>query len=84
MINAEIERRFISAGWTISDDSTRHLLIGRYENLWIVAYDALSTTDEPTFGLIDGQRTWGCWVRTIPSPRIAAVLLEEHGERLAG
>ena len=46
----------------------------------ILAYRALAATEDPFFELVDHR--WGAtyWVRVVPTPRVAAVLLEEHGE----
>jgi hypothetical protein len=36
-------------------------------------------TDDPAFELLDRRRVVTHWVGVIPTPRQAAVLLEEHG-----
>jgi hypothetical protein len=35
--------------------------------------------DDPVFELLDRRHLLTYWVRVIPTPRQAAVLLEEHG-----
>jgi len=76
----EIELDLIGAGWEISDDfSLQRLLVGHSGDLSILAYGPESGTDEPMFELVDWK--WGMtyWVRVIPTPRVAAVLVEKHG-----
>ncbi len=80
MTQEEIERDFTAAGWKIAGRSSRHLLVGKDGDLSILAYDFLARTDDPAFQLADTERGLTRWVRTIPSPRIAAVLLERDGE----
>jgi hypothetical protein len=41
-----------------------------------VAHKQYAQTDDPVFELIDGRRVAAYWVRVIPTPRQAAVLLE--------
>ena len=36
-------------------------------------------TDDPAFELLDRRRLLTYWVRVIPTPRQAALLLEERG-----
>ena len=36
-------------------------------------------TDHPAFELLDRRSVMAYWVRAIPTPRQALVLLEEHG-----
>ena len=63
-------------------NSSEHLLVGNCGKLSILAYGFVIGTDDPAFELLDRGRS-GCvltyWVRVIPTPRQAAVLLEEHG-----
>ena len=66
----------------MTDDSSEHLLVGNCGNLSILAYESVVETDEPAFELLDrgcSGRILTYWVRVIPTPRQAAVLLEEHG-----
>ncbi len=82
MTREEIERGFVGAGWEIVDRSSPQLLVGRSGHLSILAYEFLTRTEDPSFELIDSERMLVCWVRVIPTPRIAGVLLEQHGEPL--
>ena len=44
-----------------------------------MAHEQYAQTDDPVFELVDGRQMVTYWVRVIPTPRQAAVLLEEHG-----
>jgi hypothetical protein len=80
VIREQTELALISAGWEISEDfSLRRLLIGHSGNLSILAYGSESPSDEPMFELVDGERGTTYWVRVIPTPRVAAVLVKKHG-----
>jgi len=76
----EIERSFVGAGWEVSKSSSAHLLAGNAGALSILAYRALAETEDPVFELVDRRRGTTYEVRVVPTPRLAAVLLEEHGE----
>ncbi len=69
----------MGAGWRVTDDSSEHLLVGNCGKLTILAYESVIGTDDPAFELLDRRRVLTYWVRVIPTPRQAAVLLEEHG-----
>jgi hypothetical protein len=75
----EIERSFVGAGWRVTDDSSEHLTVGNWGNLSILAYESFMGTDDPAFELLDRRSVMTYWVRVIPTPRQASVLLEEHG-----
>ena len=74
----EIERGFVEAGWEVPGFS-KYPVVGNAGDLSIVAHDQYAETDDPAFELVDGRRVVSYWVRVIPPPRQAAVLLEEHG-----
>ncbi len=74
-----IERGFVDAGWRVIDDSSRRLMVGNRGKLSILAYESCMGADDPAFELLDRRRMVTYWVRVIPTPRQAAVLLEEHG-----
>lgn len=78
----EIRQRFINAGWRVTTPPSRHLLVGYSEDFVIWTFKCLDEIEEPSFELVDSRRSVSCWVRVVPTPRIAAVLLEEHGEPL--
>jgi hypothetical protein len=54
-------------------------MVGNRGKLSILAYESCTETDDPAFELLDRGRVMTYWVRVIPTPRQAAVLLEEHG-----
>ena len=80
MKRKEVERSFIGAGWEVRKSSLPHLLAGNAGEVWILAYRSLAETEDPVFELLDRRRGWTYRVRGVPTPRVAAVLLEEHGE----
>ena len=59
--------------------SSQYPLVGNAGDLSIVAHEQYAQTDDPAFELVDGRRVAAYWVRVIPTPRQAAVLLEEQG-----
>ncbi len=63
----------------MTDDSSERLLVGNCGKLSILAYESFMGTDDPAFELLDRRRLLTYWVRVIPTPRQAVVLLEEHG-----
>jgi hypothetical protein len=63
----------------VIDDSSGHLTVGNCGKLSILAYESFMGTDDPAFELLDRRRVTTYWVGVIPTPRQAAVLLEEHG-----
>jgi hypothetical protein len=64
----------------VNKPSSPHLLAGNADELSILAYRSLAETEDPVFELVDRRRGTTYWVRVVPTPRLAAVLLEEHGE----
>jgi hypothetical protein len=81
IVNREgIERCFVGAGSEACKSSSPHLLVGNAGDLSILAYRSLAETEDPVFELVDRRRGWTCWVRVVPTPRLAAVLLEGRGE----
>ena len=72
----------MGAGWRVTEDSSQQLLVGKCGKVSILAYESVIGTDDPAFELLDRGRSGRIltyWVRVIPTPRQAAVLLEEHG-----
>lgn len=78
MAREDIERGFIGAGWEVPGPS-RYPLVGNSGSQSITAHEQYAETDDPMFELVDRRRVLSYWVRVIPTPRQAAVLLEEHG-----
>ena len=79
MTRGEIEQDFVEAGWEIDGGFSDHLLIGEDGDLSILAPRWVWGTDDPVFELCDRERNVSYWVREIPTPRQAALLLDEHG-----
>jgi hypothetical protein len=79
MTREDIEQGFIDAGWELDGGFSGHLLIGEDDNLSIVAPQWTWETDEPVFELCDQEKNVSYWVREIPTPRQAALILDEHG-----
>jgi hypothetical protein len=83
----EIAQRFTGAGWDRDDSFLGYLVIGfSGENLSIVAHDqgeaapAVGETDEIVFEFLDHEKNVSYWVKEVPTPQQAQMLLEEHGE----
>ncbi len=85
MSREEIRSIFEQTGWEIADRGDERVLIGDASNnlsLSILAYDGAAIgADEPEFMLYDRERDLAYWVGVVPTPRVGAVLLEEHGDR---
>jgi hypothetical protein len=54
-------------------------MVGNRGKLSILAYESCVGAYDPAFELLDRRRVMTYWVRVIPTPRQAAVLLEEYG-----
>ena len=80
MNREEIEWSFVGSGWEVRESSSQYLLVGNASDLSILAYRSLAETEDPVFELIHRRRGTTYWVRVVPTPRLASVLLEEHGE----
>lgn len=51
-------------------------------SLSIIAYEGAAIgAEDPEFMLYDRERDLAYWVRVVPTPTTAAVLLESHGDR---
>ncbi len=89
MYREEMKRKFVDAGWELRTTS-EHLLVGTFgDDLSILAYGTQIGSDDPMFELFDCKWETTYWVWVVPTPRVAAGLLEEHGvllgeEALAG
>ena len=80
MNREEIGRSVVGSGWEVCESSSPYLLVGNAGDLSILAYRSLAETEDPVFELVDRRRGTSYWVRVVPTPRLASVLLEEHGE----
>jgi hypothetical protein len=75
----QIERAFIDAGWEIAGP-LRYPIVGvSGDDLSITAHEQYAETDDPAFELVDSRRVMSYWVRVVPTPHVAAVLIENHG-----
>jgi len=80
----EISSIFEQTGWEIADRGDERVLVGDASNLSlsILAYDGSAIgAGDPEFMLYDRERDLAYWVRVVPTPTAAAVLLEGHGDR---
>ena len=78
----EIELAFVAAGWEVAGCSSAHLVAANASGvpLSIWAYGPFGGgSDEQAFELIDRLLELTYWVREIPTPRVASVLIREHG-----
>ena len=84
MTREEVRGIFERTGWEMADRSDERVLVGDSRNLSlsILAYDGEALgADDPAFMLYDRERDLAYWVRVVPTPTTAAVLLESHGDR---
>ncbi len=79
MNREEIERGFVGAGWQIDGGFAPYLIVGNAGDLSILAHRWAWGTDDPVFELSDEETDLAFWVREIPTPERAAVLLGKHG-----
>lgn len=75
----EIERDLVDAGWELDGSFSDYLLVGEDGDLSILVPRWAGEMDDPVYELCDGEREITYWVREIPTPQHAAMLLEEHG-----
>jgi hypothetical protein len=72
---------FENAGWSVAGwAGDEDALVGHSDDgLLILAHESEMGSPDPAFELYDGRLGWRYWVRVVPTPRQAAVLLREHG-----
>ena len=75
----QIERAFIDAGWEIAGPLRYPIVGSSGDDLSITAHEQYAETDDPAFELVDSRRVMSYWVRVVPTPHVAAVLIENHG-----
>ena len=75
----QIERAFIDAGWEIAGPLRYPIVGSSGDDLSITAHEQYAKTDDPAFELVDSRRVMSYWVRVVPTPHVAAVLIEKHG-----
>ena len=79
----EIVQSFTIGGWELDNSFSGYLVIGfSGDNLSIVAHQGneAGETDEIVFELLDHEKNVSYWVKEVPTPQQAQMLLEEHGE----
>jgi hypothetical protein len=74
----QIGRAFMEAGWE-RPGRLRYPIVGTSGDLSITAHERYAETDVPAFELVDSRRVMSYWVREVPTPHVAAVLIEKHG-----
>ncbi|MDP9458280.1 MAG: hypothetical protein M3Q60_21455 [Actinomycetota bacterium] len=80
MTREEIIEGFEAAGWRIGGGAEEEgMLVGYADDLSILADESQIGAEDPAFELYDGQHGVTYWVRVIPTPRVARVLLDAHG-----
>ncbi|MDP9486156.1 MAG: hypothetical protein M3Q49_10295 [Actinomycetota bacterium] len=83
MTREEVREAFEEAGWRISERTTFDLLVGEAEehpSLSLLAREEeVVGTADPAFQIVDREGNATLRVRSIPTPRQAAALIEEHG-----
>jgi hypothetical protein len=57
--------------------------VGYSDDLLILTHESEIRAADPTFELYDGRRGLSYWVLVVPTPRVAARLLAQHGGPLA-
>jgi hypothetical protein len=77
VIREAIERGLGSAGWRVDVAFAGHLLVGNAEELSVLVPWRGA---DPAYELYDVEKHVACWVRMIPTPLRARMILEEHGE----
>src|SRR5215218_6495156 len=75
----EIERGLVDAGWELDVSFSDYLIVGEDGDLSILVPKWAGAMGAEDYELCDGDRELTYWVREIPTPQHAAMLLEEHG-----
>jgi hypothetical protein len=75
-----LEQELARAGWEVDDNCSEHLVVGHAGNLCVLSPERSWQGADPVYELYDVRKNTACWVRTIPTPLRAAMLLEQHGE----
>ena len=69
-----------AAGWGVAAWADEGALVGHSDDdLLILAHQSEIEAADPTFELYDGRCGLSYRVRVVPTPRVAARLLEQHG-----
>ncbi len=85
MSREEIKSILEQTGWEIDDDrSDKRVRVGGASNLSLsilASKGAAIGADDPEFMIYDTEQDLAYWVRVVPMPTAAAVLLKAHGDR---
>ena len=79
MDKALLEQELARAGWELDSTFSENLIIGNANNLCILIPDWSWQDADPVYELYDVDKNVAVWVRTIPAPFRAEMLLEKHG-----
>jgi hypothetical protein len=80
VIREAIERELADSGWRVDDGFAGHLLVGNAGELSVLVSWRAWRGADPAYELYDVEKHVACWVRVIPTPLRARMILEEHGE----
>ena len=74
-----LEQELARAGWKLDGTFAEHLIIGNAGTLCVLIPERSWQGADPVYELYDVRKNTACWVRMIPTPLRAAMLLEQHG-----
>jgi hypothetical protein len=75
-----IEQGLADAGWRLDGSFSEHLVIGHDSDISILVDRRSWDGNDPAYELYNAERHLCYWVKEIPPPRQAAMLIEEYGE----
>ncbi|MDP8953261.1 MAG: hypothetical protein M3N18_13705 [Actinomycetota bacterium] len=80
MTKEELEQRFAAAGWDLDGSFAEHLVIGyNGDGMSLLAHKEAWDAADALFEILDHDEMVSYWVREVPTPDKAALLLREHG-----
>jgi hypothetical protein len=77
---AALEREVARVGWVLDGGFSEQLIIGNAGDMCILIPERSWQGADPEYELYNIDKNVACWVRVIPTPFFAAMLLQEHGE----
>jgi hypothetical protein len=80
VIREAIERELADADWRVDDGFAGYLLVGNAGDLSVLVPWRGWRGADPAYELYDVEKHVTCYVRVIPMPLRARMILEEHGE----
>ena len=75
-----LHQELVSAGWEVDGSFSEHLVLGNAGDLCVIVPRWVARTDDPLYELYDVERNVSYWVREVPTPQKAGLLLQEHGK----